>query len=102
MPLKLPQDNMTGLIWAAMAGNADVLNAFIEAGADIDAQDKAGHSFVCLKTWTTLTQSLLLQSGRTVLIRACNAGCVPAVEALIKAGAKIRGEREVRRRVCVV
>jgi ankyrin repeat protein len=49
MPLKLTQDNTIGLIWAAMAGNGDVLNAFIEAGADIDAQDKAGHSFARLK-----------------------------------------------------
>jgi hypothetical protein len=62
MPLKLTQDNTTGLIWAAMAGNADVLNAFIEAGADIDAQEKAGGTaLLALNQETTDTVTVVTE-----------------------------------------
>src|SRR6185295_4303611 len=65
----LTTSGATPLHFAAEAGNADAINALLNAGADVNAKES--------------------ENGQTPLIFAASAGNVDAMKALIKHGADV-------------
>jgi ankyrin repeat protein len=63
-----PRRGQTAIMWAAAEGNVEVINTLIEAGADFKAS---------------------LDSGFSPLLFAVRNGKIPAVQALLKAGAGV-------------
>ena len=81
-------------MWAAAANNAEVVQALVEAGADIQARTKFKPVAVGgpggLGRRAERNSDATKQAGFTALHFAVRAGSIDAVKALLKAGATVR------------